>query len=89
MTIKIEIPWASWREPETRIFEFPEEWDLSEARMQNTEEISEEDIKKAIRNPIGAPTISELAKGKQSVVIVVDDMSRPTPLSTISQKINR
>lgn len=83
MTKKIEIPWASWREPETRVFEFPEEWDLSEARMQNTEEISEEDIKKAIRNPIGTPTISELAKGKQSVVIVVDDMSRPTPVSKI------
>lgn len=83
MTKKIEIPWASWREPETRVFEFPEEWDLSEARMQNAEEVSADDIERAILNPIGASPLSELAKGKQTVVIVIDDMSRSTPVSIV------
>ena len=83
MKRKIEMPWASWEKPETRVFEFPEEWEITEARMQNTEEISTNDIKQAINNPVDALTLSELAKGKKTVVIVIDDMTRPTPVSEV------
>jgi nickel-dependent lactate racemase len=36
-------------------------------------------IKNALKNPIGLPTIAELAKPGQKVAIVVDDNTRPTP----------
>lgn len=81
--VKITIPWASWREPEFREFEFPNSWDVSEGRMNNCIEISDKDIKDAIVNPIGSPKLSELAQGKERAVIVIDDMSRPTPIYKI------
>ena len=76
----IKFPWASWREPEFREFEFPDSWDVSEGRMKNCKEISDDEIKNAILNPIGAQKLAELAQGKRNVVIVIDDMSRPTPI---------
>ena len=35
--------------------------------------------RQAFANPIGSPRIAELARGKASAVIVVDDIARPTP----------
>ena len=37
-------------------------------------------IKKALANPIGTKSLKELAKGKKNVLIVVDDITRPTPI---------
>src|SRR5262249_20518060 len=34
---------------------------------------------RAFAEPIGSPTIAELARGKRTACIVVDDLSRPTP----------
>jgi len=42
-----------------------------------------EEIQGALRAPIGLPTLLELAQKKLRVAIVVDDASRPTPVSTI------
>jgi nickel-dependent lactate racemase len=78
--VRVKVPWASWREPEFRDFEFPDSWDVSEGRMNNCEEISDDEIRNAILNPIGTQKLSELAQGKSNVVIVIDDMSRPTPI---------
>ncbi|MDE0552876.1 MAG: lactate racemase domain-containing protein, partial [Candidatus Poribacteria bacterium] len=37
----------------------------------------------AFAEPIGTSRISELAKGKKSAAIIVDDLSRPTPAATV------
>ncbi len=85
MVKKFKIPWAAWREPEFLELTFPDSWDISLYKMNgsNVLELKEEDIKKSILNPIGTPKISELAKNKSNVVIVIDDMTRPTPISKI------
>jgi nickel-dependent lactate racemase len=53
--------------------------------MKNADapELSSEDIRKRILNPIGTPNLSVIAQGRKSVVIVVDDMTRTTPSSKI------
>jgi nickel-dependent lactate racemase len=51
--------------------------------MNGNAEINDEKIKESILNPIGKEKISELAKGKENVVIVVDDMTRTTPIYRI------
>ncbi len=38
---------------------------------------------KAVLNPIGSKPLSELLKGKQNVLIITDDNTRPTPLREI------
>jgi nickel-dependent lactate racemase len=43
----------------------------------------EEVVAAALRDPIGAPDLREIAEGRENVVILVDDVTRPTPASVI------
>jgi len=82
---RYKIPWAAWREPDYLELEFPDSWDGSLGRRigADTRELSSEDIRKGILNPIGTSNLSVIAQGRESVVIVVDDMTRTTPSSKI------
>jgi nickel-dependent lactate racemase len=60
--------------------EFPDSWQVNTCRMegQDTPKIGDKEIRAAFQNPIGTPRIAELAKGKKDVVIIFDDLTRPT-----------
>ena len=45
--------------------------------------LSDGDLREAIRNPIGCPPIRQRAKGCKKVVVVTDDITRPTPVRKI------
>jgi len=64
---------------------FPENWDVHECLMagHNRPPLSDEDIRKAIRAPLGTPRLSEMARGHKEVCIVFDDLPKPTPASRI------
>ncbi|MHA1491420.1 MAG: nickel-dependent lactate racemase [Promethearchaeota archaeon] len=85
MTQIVKVPWAAWRDPKYLELNFPDSWDITEFKMNGWDrpELSDEQIKQGIINPIGTPRLNELAKGKENVVIVVDDMTRTTPVSKI------
>jgi nickel-dependent lactate racemase len=84
MTIKIKVPWAAWREPEFLEMTFPDSWsNIDVCKMTNASELTDESIKKGVLTAIGTPELSELAKGKKNAVIVVDDMTRITPVSRL------
>jgi nickel-dependent lactate racemase len=51
--------------------------------MQGGPEVTDEDIRAALMNPIGTSRLYDLAKDRQNVVIIVDDLSRPTPVFRI------
>lgn len=40
---------------------------------------AEDSVRDALRSPIGTPRLRDLAAGKGSVLVIVDDVSRPTP----------
>ena len=44
--------------------------------MEGTEQ---EIVERALDNPIGSPSLEELAKGKKNVVIISSDHTRPVP----------
>jgi len=46
-------------------------------------ELPQDVLKKAMENPIFSPRLSQLAKGKRSVLIAVDDYTRTTPAHLI------
>ena len=85
MVKSFRIPWAAWKDPEYLELMFPDSWDVTSCRMNAADGpvLNDEAIKKSIMNPIGAKRISELAIGKEKIVIVVDDMTRTTPISRI------
>lgn len=85
-TKKIKVPQlAWWGDVETEL-NFPRNFDITFCKMNghNAPKINEEDFQNAFNNPIGCKPIRELAKGKKNVVILFDDMSRPTKASEIA-----
>lgn len=72
------IPWGD----EELSFEMPEGWNFlgyvnpSEAKPAAS---VEEELKSALRTPIGSPPLKRLCEGKKKIAVVVEDISRPTP----------
>ena len=75
---KVEIPWGCWRGAKSLPLTFPNNWKVSLAPMEDGPDVSQAEIAKAFRNPIGQETIRRLAEGKKSAAIAVDDLTRPT-----------
>jgi nickel-dependent lactate racemase len=82
---RISLPSLLWYGNEPREITFPERWqvDLLEPPGFRKPEITEEEMARAFAYPIGSPTMEELAVGANEVVIVFDDITRPTPVSKI------
>lgn len=74
-----QIPWGQWYEQSTRTLTFPDDWDVRYCAMRSLETLSEAQILDKIDHPIGAAPLEELAKGRESACIIIDDISRPTP----------
>jgi len=75
----INIPWGEWYEEIELSLPIPDRWQMHTTSMKGPFNLSEEEIKKAFANPIGTKKIEDLARGKKNVVIVTDDLTRPTP----------
>ena len=76
---EILAPWAAWYGKAPLRMEFPDHWDISVHNMRGGRDIGDSGIRKALAEAIGAPRLSEYARGKNSAAILVDDLSRPTP----------
>jgi hypothetical protein len=74
--------WNNEREIE---LEIPHDWEVTECHMNGYKlpALSESDILEAFENPIGTPRIRDLAGGKKRVIILFDDLARPTQTSKI------
>ncbi|MEX1018865.1 MAG: lactate racemase domain-containing protein [Litorilinea sp.] len=79
----VTMPSRAWYGDIDLTLEFPAEWDVHTLAMHDAPTLDADAIAAAFANPIGTPPISELAKGRTSATIVVDDVSRPTPASVL------
>ena len=77
------IRWGMWYEETSHRIHFPNDWIIHECPMKDAPPMSPADLAAALDNPYGTPDITELAKGKKTVGIVIDDLSRPTPTKDI------
>lgn len=75
----VSIPWAMWYADEEFTLTFPDSWELVVARMKGGPDIGDEGIRRAFAEPIGAPPLREVAKGRRDAAILIDDLTRPTP----------
>jgi nickel-dependent lactate racemase len=75
---------AWWGDIETEL-SFPNNWEVTVCHMDGHDapKLNPEEFRKIFSNPIGCKPIRELAKGKKNVVILFDDMSRPTKAAEI------
>jgi len=66
----------------TERFCFPEGWDVWVVEPEHLHEytpLDDDAIFQSLDQPIGSQPLVELASGKRTVAIIVDDLSRPTP----------
>ncbi|MFH1084504.1 MAG: lactate racemase domain-containing protein [Chloroflexota bacterium] len=75
----VSIPWAMWYETTKFDLTLPDAWDVTVAEMAGGPDIGDAGIRRALAEPIGAPRLRDVARGRRDAVILVDDISRPTP----------
>jgi lactate racemase len=77
------IRWAAWYGDSDLALEFPAGWEVTWCPPQDAEDVGDEAVVRALREPIATAPLAELAAGRRSPCIVVDDLSRPTPADRI------
>jgi nickel-dependent lactate racemase len=77
---EVTVPNLQWYGDEPLTLTFPDHWDVRRCRMacEGQPALSERQIKTAIESPLGAEPLSKLAREADEVVILIDDMTRPT-----------
>ena len=81
-TAPIQVPWGK----ETLSITLPESWQVAGVlRPASAAVIPDPEIAvyQALSHPVGMPCLSDLARPEMKVVIVIDDISRPTPVSRV------
>ena len=78
MDQSVKVPWKAWYGDEQFSLSFPGDWEVTVCAMDDAPELTEHEILEAFERPIGTPTIRDLARGRKSAAIVMDDMTRPT-----------
>lgn len=74
---------------EPEIISFPDHWKVTISAISGAEtpQLSREKIKEKILSPIGTSPIREGACHKKSAVIIIDDITRPTPAKDIAEVV--
>ena len=77
---KVNIPHHCWYDDKPLELSFPDEWKvhLCKVASEDAKAMTQEEIKAAIANPIGQKPLAKLAETAEEVVIIFDDMTRPT-----------
>ncbi|HVX21946.1 MAG TPA: lactate racemase domain-containing protein [Acidimicrobiales bacterium] len=73
------IRWQAWFGDTDLALPFPAGWQVRRCPPRDGADIGDRGIAAAFANPVGTPRLRELAAGRRAPVVVVDDLSRPTP----------
>lgn len=81
----VRVPQLAWWGDIEAELRFPKNWEVTVCQMHGYQapRLNPEGFRKAFAHPIGCKPIRDLAKGKKNVVILFDDMSRPTKAAEI------
>jgi len=80
---EIKLLSAAWYQDEQITLEFPDSWDITMLGDQILPALPLTSIKEQIENPVGSKTLNQLAKNRVRAVIIVDDLTRPTPAAVL------
>lgn len=75
----VNIRTGMWCGDNNFTLSFPDDWNVSVYESEDARALDESGIERALAEPIGVEPIDRLAYGKQTAVIIVDDLSRATP----------
>jgi nickel-dependent lactate racemase len=76
---RMRLRTKAWFGDEELTIDFPASWKLIEIGPRDEPALTVEAMRECLSRPIGTRRLSEIARGKRNAVIVVDDLTRPTP----------
>jgi len=78
----VVVPNRPWNGDQPMELSFPDEWDVKRCKIasEGIKALTAEQVKAAIREPLGTRPLSKIAERKKEVVIIFDDMTRPTKI---------
>ncbi len=81
----ISLPQLAWYGISQLELPVPDGWQIETCRMQGHDApaLSAEAIRAAVASTIGSPPLREMARGREQVVIIFDDMTRATRTSDV------
>jgi nickel-dependent lactate racemase len=85
----VELPWGAWYRDGRHPLELPDYWSVDVLAPRDAPACSAEEIAEAIRSPVEGPSLGELAAGRKSACVVVDDLARPTRASDLLPPVLR
>jgi nickel-dependent lactate racemase len=72
------IRWGAWFEDAEVVLDFPDGWSVQQCDPADAVDLGPDEVAAAIAAPIGTAPLRELARGRSTACIVIDDLSRPT-----------
>jgi nickel-dependent lactate racemase len=83
MENRVELITSAWFGDSPIFLNFPSSWEITFVGNGGSSSLSIGEMKEKVKNPIGSQPLSDLASGKQRVAVIVDDITRPTPIATV------
>jgi nickel-dependent lactate racemase len=77
---EVKVPSLQWYGDKQITLTFPDYWEVKRCKMasENQPVMPKDKIRAALESPIGTMPLTKLAKKAKEVVIIFDDMTRPT-----------
>lgn len=83
----IMLPSGAWHGDDYIYLSFPEGWQVYQAYPVDAPLMPTTSLDDAFANPIGSEPLHRLASGKDSAVVAIDDITRPTPTNILLPRI--
>lgn len=74
---------AAWYGDSDVTYAFPPSWDISVPRMADADKLTKEQIRQSLENPVGTPSLEEMAWEHHRAVILCEDHTRPLVLHDV------
>ncbi len=81
--IELTLRTGAWHGDRPLELAFPSHWEVSTFWPRTPSPLSDAELAATLESPVAQPPIRELARGKRRPVIIVDDLTRPTPAHRI------
>jgi hypothetical protein len=79
----VEVFTGAWNGDRRLRLTFPDAWEVRVIGANPGPELDARAMNERLLAPIGTPRLAKLAEGRRSAVIIIDDISRPTPTADV------
>lgn len=80
---QLQLRTKAWFGDEVLSVDLPASWKVVEVGPQDKPALTTDAMREVLSRPIGTSRLSEIARGKTRAVILVDDLTRPTPAADL------